>query len=343
MDQGRHMAEEIAEQPAVIERLLRDGGAQIRSVAAALRRHDLRFVLFAARGTSDHAALYGKYLAEIELGMPAGLASPSTGTVYGARPDLRGVLFVTVSQSGGSPDLLDALAVARSCGAVTLAITNNPDSELARAAEHSIYVHAGVERAVAATKSYVAELLALWLLVAALRDHPADAAAPLAEAAQRTLGSAEVIEAAAARYRFADRMITTARGYSYPSAREGALKLMETSYLGAQAFSGADLLHGPMAMVDARTPVIAVVTPGRGGQAMAPVLEALRARRADLLIVGAGGDDAPGLPVYTDGIAESLHPVLEIMPMQQLALELALHRGENPDAPRGLSKVTQTW
>jgi glucosamine--fructose-6-phosphate aminotransferase (isomerizing) len=118
---------------------------------------------------------------------------------------------------------------------------------------------------------------------------------------------------------------------------------METSYLGAQAFSGADLLHGPMAMVDASTPVIAVVTPGAGGRAMAPVLDVLRARRADLLIVGEGGGSTPSLPVYTDGIVESLHPVLEIMPMQQLALELALHRGEDPDAPRGLSKVTETW
>jgi glucosamine--fructose-6-phosphate aminotransferase (isomerizing) len=113
--------------------------------------------------------------------------------------------------------------------------------------------------------------------------------------------------------------------------------------LGAQAFSGADLLHGPMAMVDATTPVIAVVTPGRGGQAMAPVLDALRARRADLLIVGDGAGTAPLLPVHTVGIVESLHPVLEIMPMQQLALELARQRGEDPDAPRGLSKVTQTW
>jgi glucosamine--fructose-6-phosphate aminotransferase (isomerizing) len=275
--------------------------------------------------------------------MPAGLVSPSSGTVYGARPDLHGVLFVAVSQSGGSPDLLEALSVARSCGAVTLAITNNPDSELARAAEHAIYVRAGLERAVAATKSYVAELVALWLLVSALRERTADAVAPLADAARRTLSSPAAVEALAARYRFADRMITTARGYSYPSAREGALKLMETSYLGAQAFSGADLLHGPMAMVDATTPVIAVVTPGLGGQAMVPVLDALRARHADLLVVGGGAGDVATLPVHTDGIVESLHPVLEILPLQQLALELALHRGENPDAPRGLSKVTETW
>ena len=220
MGPGWHMGEETAGQPSVIDRLLYDGAAEIGAVAAALRRRRPRFVLFAARGTSDHAAFYGKYLAEIQLGLPAGLVSPSGSTVYGAGPDLREVLFIAVSQSGGSPDLLDSLTAAHSCGAATLDVMNNSDSTLAGAAEYAIDVRAGLERAVAATKSYVAELVALWLLIVGLAERPTPAAAPLADAARRTLdGTAPVAEVAAARYRFADRIVTTGLGYSYPSAR----------------------------------------------------------------------------------------------------------------------------
>jgi glucosamine--fructose-6-phosphate aminotransferase (isomerizing) len=270
-------------------------------------------------------------------------------TVYSSKPDLTDVLFIAVSQSGGSPDLIDSLTVARSCGAATVAVTNNPASGLAQAAEFSVDVRAGVERAVAATKTYTAELLALYLLLASMRDTgivAAEIAAPLADAADATLAFQSDVIAAASRYRFADRLVTTARGYSYPTARESALKLMETSYLGAQAFSGADLLHGPMAMIDADLPVIAIVTPGRGGAAMAPVLERLAERKADLVIVGAEAparSQALTLHVATSGVAEELFPILEILPLQQLALHLALQRGGNPDAPRGLSKVTETW
>jgi glucosamine--fructose-6-phosphate aminotransferase (isomerizing) len=239
--------------------------------------------------------------------------------------------------------------MARAGGAAVLALTNAVDSALAGVADEVVDVRAGREAAVAATKSYTAELLALYLLLAPLAGTGLSAAdaAPLADAAHATLQDGDAVAAVATRYRFANRLITTARGYSHATAREAALKLMETSYLGAQAFSGADLLHGPMAMVDGDTPVIAVATPGRGGAAMAPVLTALRERSADLVLVGAGTEGrTPAdtvLPVHTDGVREELHPVLEILPLQRLALLLALGRGENPDAPRGLRKVTETW
>jgi glucosamine--fructose-6-phosphate aminotransferase (isomerizing) len=344
------MAAEIDEQPEMLRRLWKEQAVEIGRIGAELARRAPRSVLFAARGTSDHAALYAKYLVEVHLALPSGLISPSTSTIYGARPDLRGVVHIAVSQSGGSPDLVDSLVAARSCGATTVAVTNNVASELARAAEFVIDVRAGVERAVAATKSYTAELLALYLLLGPQRSDPvarADADR-LADAAHATLRGAQGAAAVAGRYRFANRLVTTARGYSYATAREAALKLMETSYLGAQAFSGADLLHGPLAMIDQDTPVIAVATPGRGGAAMEPVLTSLRERHADLVLVGdpehlpAGRHDTV-LPVRTDGVREELHPVLEILPLQQLALRLALERGVNPDAPRGLRKVTETW
>ncbi len=330
---GALMAAEVAEQPEVLARLLADGATEIAEVRSAIDAYRPRFVLIAARGTSDHAALYGKYLAEVRLQLPAGLASPSTLTVYGARPDLSGVLFIAVSQSGGSPDLLGSLEAARTCGAMTVAVTNNGSSPLAEAAEHHVDVRAGVERAVAATKTYTAELLALYLLLGG-----GDAAA-VPDAAARTLDFAPQAYAAAERYRFTQRLVTTARGFSYPTAREAALKLMETSYLSAQAFSGADLLHGPLAMVDPDLPVIAVVTPGAGGTAMEPVVARLVAAGANVLRVG----PEDGLPVASAGVTEELLPILEILPLQQLAWRLALDRGGDPDRPRGLSKVTETW
>ena len=336
---GALMATEIAEQPAVLAGLLAQGGDAIADAARRIAKRRPRFVLIAARGTSDHAALYAKYLVEVRLGLPAGLVSPSTMTVYGARPELSDVLFIAVSQSGGSPDLLDSLTVARDCGALTVAVTNNAGSPLAVAADIHLDVRAGTERAVAATKTYTAELLALYLLVVGAASGDVAGADAIPDAAAATLSFQAATTTAAQRYRYADRLVTTARGYSYPTAREAALKLMETSYLAAQAFSGADLLHGPMAMVDSRVPVIAVMSPGRGRAAMAPVVDRLQASGADVLTVGT----EDGLPLASAGIAEELLPILEILPLQQLAWRLALDRGGDPDHPRGLSKITETW
>jgi glucosamine--fructose-6-phosphate aminotransferase (isomerizing) len=342
---GHHMALEIAEQPAVFERILAQGLAQIREVATAVSAARPRFVLLAARGTSDHAALYGKYLAEIVLGLPAGLASPSTMTAYGARPDLRDVLFIAVSQSGGSPDLVESLTTARSCGAVTLAVTNAPSSALAGASQLHLDVMAGTERAVAATKSYTAELLTLYLLVDALREGDGSAAGGIVEAAETLVWGIESVRAVARRFLGAERLVVTSRGYSYPTAREAALKLMETSYISAQAFSGADLLHGPMAMLQRDSAVIAIAPDGIGGTAMQPVLDRLTELGTNLAVVGPALPDIDTisrLPLPA-GLPEELSPLVEIIPLQMLARELAVVRGLDPDAPRGLRKVTKTW
>jgi len=257
---GALMAAEIAEQPQVWRDLLaasRSSTSDIARAAALITAYRPRFVLFVARGTSDHAALYGKYLAEIIHQMPCGLVSPSTTTAYGAQPDLSGVLMVGVSQSGGSPDLVQSLEIARARGALTIAITNQPESPLALAAEGHIDIQAGKERAVAATKSYTAQLLALYLLVDHLRGGSGAAAETLSDLGEQMLGEDDHVAQLAQRYRFATRLVSTARGYSHATAREAALKLMETSYLSAQAFSGADLLHGPLAMIDPLVPVLA--------------------------------------------------------------------------------------
>ncbi len=343
---GQQMSEEIHQQPEAWRRLLAASaaaGSDIERAADRIAASSPRFVLFAARGTSDHAALYAKYLTEIVLQLPAGLVSPSTLTTYSSRPDLRDVLMIGVSQSGGSPDLVQSLQVGGEQGALTVAVTNNPDSPLARAGQVHVDVLAGPELAVAATKSYTSQLLALFLLVDRLRGGHGEKAAPLPDLAAELLGSEEHIAEVAQRYRFAARMVTTGRGYSYPTAREAALKLMETSYLSAQAFSGADLLHGPLAMIEPQVPVLTVQGSGRGGRAMAPVLERLAERDGDIFCVGTQeAVDRANAGVVLPEVDEEVSPLLEILPFQQLALHLAVARGQNPDAPRGLAKITET-
>jgi glutamine---fructose-6-phosphate transaminase (isomerizing) len=342
---GARMAAEIAEQPTVLAGVLAQGLPEARAVAKVLAERAPRFVLLAARGTSDHAALYAKYLVEIGHGLPCGLVSPSTFTVYGVRPDLRDVLVVAVSQSGGSPDLVGTLSAAGECGATTLAVTNCPGSALAQSAQLHLDVRAGTELAVAATKSYTAELLTLFLVLDAWAGGDGADARPVPDAAAELVGRRAEVAELAHRYRFASRLVTTGRGYSYPTAREAALKLMETSYVAAHAFSGADLLHGPLAMVDPRYPVLAVAPAGPGRDAMAPVLDRILERGADLLVLGTDPQPPAGarglrLP---GGVAERMHPVVDIIALQWLALEMAVGRGLDPDAPRALAKVTQTW
>jgi glucosamine--fructose-6-phosphate aminotransferase (isomerizing) len=341
---GTFMAAEIAEQPEVYERILGEGLGHIQEVAEAIRARQPRFVLFVARGTSDHAALYAKYLVETRLGLGAGLVSPSTMTVYDARPQLRDVLYIAVSQSGGSPDLAEPVRRAREGGAVTVAVTNAAGSPLAQTAEFHIDVLAGPERAVAATKTYTAELLTLYLLIDLLAGGNADEARFLPTRARRVLEDPDV-ERIATRYRFAEQMVLTSRGYNYATVREAAIKLMETSYLVATAWSAADLLHGPMAMIGHGFPVIAVVPDGPAGKALRPVLEQLRGAGADTLVVGSRDAAQLGtvaLPL-DDLSAEILSPLLLILPLQRLAWHLARERGADPDQPRGLTKVTETW
>ncbi|MFI0465193.1 SIS domain-containing protein [Saccharopolyspora sp. 5N102] len=340
---GRHMTDEISQQPAIFADLLA-GRDAIAEVAAKIAERRPRFALLAARGSSDHAALYAKYLLEVLLEMPVGLTSPSTTTLYGAQPDLTDVLLVSVSQSGGSPDLLEVTESGRKRGALTVAVTNTADSPLNSAAELSVDIRAGREQAVAATKTYSATLLALYLLVDAVRGGTGADAEPIPELAATALDAGQkVVDDAVRRYRFAERMVTTGRGYSLATASEAALKLAETSYLSARAYSGADLLHGPVAAVDADTAVLALCSNGRGGDAMREVLDVVHERGADICAIGSAASDVHAshrIPV--PACAEELAPVLEVLPVQQLALGLALARGFDPDSPRGLKKVTRT-
>ncbi|CAN5547055.1 SIS domain-containing protein [soil metagenome] len=339
------MLAEIHEQPEVLARVLESGWGEARAAGRALRERGFRSVMLAARGTSDNAALYAKYLFETVLGVPTALASPSTFTLYEASMKLDDVLVVGISQSGESMDVLETVRRSRDLGALTLSVTNDEDSPMSAAADHHLHLHAGEEKSVAATKTYTAELLLLYLLVEALRgaETPAAEARDLPEKARTLLGSAWE---GTARYRYADHVVVTSRGYNLPTAQEAALKLMETSYVVAQPFSEADLRHGPMAMVTRDFPVLAIVPPGKAESTMTGLVETLHERGAELVIVT---DNEKTLERSAAGFhvpvscAEELSPVLYAIPPQIFAHDLSVLKGLDPDSPRGLNKVTESW
>ncbi|MEI6373820.1 MAG: SIS domain-containing protein [Actinomycetes bacterium] len=341
---GALMSAEIEAQPEVLDHVLREGRDAARAAARAVAQARPRFVLLAGRGTSDHAALYAKYLVEIMLGLPAGLTSPSTYSVYGSQPDLHDAVVLAVSQSGESPDLVETVRVARSQGAMTVVVTNSVNSSLAQESEVVLDVLAGAESAVAATKSYTAELLTLWLLIDAWAGGDGSDASGVPATADHLVSLRPAVAQWATRYRFTERMVLTGRGYAFPTVLEGALKLMETTYASAHAFSGADLMHGPLAMLGPDTPVIALLPAGAGAHSMAPVIERLVQRNVDLAVIGphsTRGSVSLGL-VTPEETPEYLAPITDVIALQWLSLEMALGRGIDPDCPRALHKITET-
>ena len=342
------MRDEILEQAGVVARLAADA-EPYRAAAAEARAAGVRFVLYAARGTSDNAAVYGKYLATILAGLPAGLAVPSAATVYGAAIDVRECLVFGISQSGETPDVAEYLAQARAAGAYTLAITNDGDSLLARAAHRALATGAGEEKAVAATKTYTSQLAALAAFWAAWLDDRELAAALAADvpaAMEAAFATEDAVRGIAARLSHADRLIVAGRGFNYATALETALKVKETCYLAAMPFSAADLLHGPIAMVEPQYPVLLFAPGGRTQAGMLELQAELQRRDAETYVVADATTTVAGATAVVPlprAVPEALSPLTSVIPGQLLALHLSLARGLDPDRPRGLSKVTRTY
>jgi glutamine---fructose-6-phosphate transaminase (isomerizing) len=342
------MEDEIREQAAIVARLAA-GGEPFRAAAREARDAGARFVLYAARGTSDNAAVYGKYLATILAGMPAGLAVPSAATLYGARIDFRDCLVVGISQSGETPDVAEYLAAARAGGAYTLAVTNDAGSLLAGAAHRVLATGAGVERAVAATKTYTSQLAALTAFWAAWlddREMATTLAAEVPAAMEAALATEDAVRAVAARLSHAERVIVAGRGFNYATALETALKIKETCYVAAMPFSAADLLHGPIAMVEPQYPVLLFAPDGAAQDGMLALQEELRTRGAETYVVTGATTavaGATGVVALPRSLPEALSPLAAVVPGQLLALHLSLARGLDPDRPRGLTKVTRTF
>jgi len=342
---GCKMGEEIRQQPDTYRRILMEGRGSIVHVAKAIGRYQPRFVLLAARGSSDHAALYGKYLVETRLRLPAGLISPSTFTLYHSQPRLDEVLFIAVSQSGSSPDLIVAAEAARGAGAMTVAITNDSSSNLAGVAEHQLSMLSGPEESVAATKTCTAAMLVLLLMLesSTVRGWP-DEAIDLPNRAASVLSDLEpAVGLMAEDLLDTHRMLVTSRGYNLSVARESALKLTEAALIPAFSYSTADLMHGPVAMVDTGFPVIAIIPEGPAGKAMAPALQTLIGRGAGIYTVGSDqGAASSRRHLDTGSIPDFLSPLLNLLPLQMLAREAGVRRGRDPDRPAGLAKVTYT-
>jgi fructoselysine-6-P-deglycase FrlB-like protein len=339
-----HMSHEISQQPgalaATIEALL-----PLRADAAALAR-PTRAVLLIARGTSDNAAVYGSYLIQAYGGRLATLAAPSIATTYHSRLDLSGVLAVALSQSGQTQEIVDTLAWARDCGAATLAITNGAGSPLTQTADLSFITQAGTEQAVPATKTYTTQLAALAVLALSLgADLDPGELRAVPEAVADMLTLAPDFDEIVSELALVPGVVVSGRGLAYSAALELALKLKEACYLHAMGLSYADLLHGPIAVVDADTPAI-VLAADSGPTLDGSVELARRVTGAGAMAYGIGGGPAlaaacsrslpgPALP-------EWLAPMGLIVPGQLLTEALSRRLGLDPDAPRGLSKVTQT-
>ena len=340
--------EEIREQPAVLARLLERQAEPVRRLAASLRGRGVLFVFVAARGTSDNAGLYAKYLWGAGNGLPVALAAPSLFTSYGRPPALRGALVVAISQSGQSPDIVAVLDEARRQGAPTLAIVNEPASPLARAADAVIDVCAGPELAVAATKTYTAQLMAIAMLSAALAGDEARwrELAHIPDLVGQVLGLDAAIAGRAERYRFMQHCVVLGRGYNYATAFEWALKLKELAYVIAEPYSSADFQHGPVAMLDRGFPVLAVAPDGAVFADTHALLSRLVADKNVELLVVSDREEALSLahtPLRLPGPApEWATPLVSIVAAQLFCYHVTRAKGFDTEAPRGLRKVTLT-
>lgn len=342
-----HIEKEISEQPDVINRLLTDSGEIARKIAKAIRDFDPVFVMIAGRGTSDNAGRYAEYLMGIHAGLPVALASPSIHTLYEAPPRLARALVIGISQSGKAEDVRRVISDAREQGALTVTITNNEESPLARSAAYHLPLLAGEEISVAATKTYTAQLAAIAMIVtelvddSAMREELMKAPGWLKE----TLKFSDRIETWAQRYRYMDKFAAIGRSYNFCSAFEISLKIKELCYITGVEYSEADFRHGPIALIQPGFPVIVIAPTGKAFSTVSDLLEQLRNRKAECIVISndegalAGGQNAARLP---SGVPEWLSPLAAVIPGQVFAMKLALAKGHTVDKPIGLTKVTVT-
>lgn len=351
------MLAEIRQQPEILERTLKQDLAGVEKLRKRLAAHPPRYIMLAARGTSDNAAAFGRYLLEIGTGIPVSLAAPSVFTLYGVKKfDFREALVVAISQSGESTDINVVLEAAKAQGAVTVGITNESDSVLANLAEHVFLVHAGKEKSVAATKTYSAQLLTIYLLAYALgAPIRLDDLRRLPGYAEKALTLQTQIEEVAQRYRFMENAVVVGRGLNYANAFEFALKMMETCYVVAERFSSADFLHGPIAIVGAHFPAFLFAPPGVTWPSMKELVGKLSAAGAEMFVISDKSNKEASLIEGRRGVTiplslahkgplpvEVYTPIPYIIPAQLFAASLAREKGLDPDRPRGLSKVTRT-
>jgi len=343
-----HFRDEIAEQPEVASRLLRQSRDTVAAIGARIREMRPRGYVIAARGSSDHAALYAKYLFGVRNRALVALAAPSLFTHYARPPDLEGQCVIGISQSGASPDVVSVLEEARRQGALTVAISNTLESPLGRSAEYVLTLGAGEERSVPASKTYTASLLALALISQAVdQDEMFEAAlSTVPQAMAKALEMDSELERLVVHLN-GTRVIVLGRGFNFSTAEELALKLMETSYVMARAWSVADFEHGPIAVVEAGIPIVVVDGGGAVATSVGSIRERVGAKGCAVvqLVDGQMADvvDPSTTVQVASGLPEELTPISLAVMAQLLALRVAVARGFDPDSPREIRKVTRTW
>ena len=342
------MLDEIRQQPEALARTLSSQLRRVEQFKRLVEKRRPRLIVLVARGTSDNAALFGRYLLEITTGIPVSLAAPSIATLYNARVDYRQTLVVAISQSGASTDTNLVLERAREQGAITLGITNESRSALARLAEHVLLVRAGREKSVAATKTYTGQMLIMYLLAYALGGGVKIADLErIPDVVDATLQLEPQIDALSERYRFMRYAVVVGRGLNYANAFEFALKLMETCYVVAERFSSADFMHGPIALVEPNFPVFAFAPPGVTWPSIGETLAKLHGLRAEIVAITDSGNRQAGTAAtkvirLPRRVKEVLRPIPYIVPAQLFAACLSAKKGHDPDQPRTISKVTLT-
>jgi len=335
------MYNEAQESAATVERQLAENASILQTLGERLRAHPPRFIVTCARGSSDHAAVYAKYVFETRLGLVTASASPSIASIYAANLKLDGALFVAISQSGKSPDLLRSAEAAKQAGAQVLALVNVEDSPLAALADTVIPLRAGPERSVAATKSYLATLAAVLQLTAHWSNDAAlhAAVARLPDDLRRGWDSDwSALEQGLVGVH---NLFVVGRGYGFGAALEAALKLKETCGLHAEAFSAAEVKHGPMALVGEGFPVLFLAQDDGTLDNTLAVANEFRARGARVWVAAPGAQGPDGLPL-PGGIDPIVTPLLAVQSFYRAASALSLARGYDPDVPPHLRKVTET-
>ena len=339
---------EIFEQPEKLASLFDRQKQTVIEIAKEIKSRNVQYAFLAARGTSDNAGRYANYLWGANNGLPLALATPSLFTFYQSPPKLQNALVVGVSQSGQSPDIVSVLEEGRKQNCLTLAITNIPDSPLAKAADFVLDIQAGAEKAVAATKTYTTELMAIAMLSAALSNSEEqwEQLTSVSEWARYVLNLDEDIAQMAQRYRYMSHCVVLGRGFNYSTAYEWALKLKELTYVIAEPYSSADFQHGPIAMVEGGFPVLAIAPKGKVHSSMVEMLTRLRRdRNAELVVISDNADTlalAQSSVQLPPQIPEWLTPLVSIIPAQLFACHLTTVKGYDTEKPRNITKVTET-
>ncbi|MDD5542663.1 MAG: SIS domain-containing protein [Acidobacteriia bacterium] len=342
------MLQEIFEQPHALERTLSSERRHAERLSRRMHERRASLIVLVARGTSDNAAQFGRYLLEISTGIPVSLAAPSVHTLYRARLRLSSAIVIGISQSGESTDINITLENAKRSGAMTIGITNDSSSPLAKIVDEVFVTRAGRERSVAATKTYTTQLMVLYLLASALRNSSGEgfkALARIPEWTARALKLQPTLLEMVERYRFMRQCAVVGRGLNYANALELGIKLMETCYVGAERFSSADFLHGPIAMVEGGFPVFVFAPPGQVFPDIRNLIYKLGRLKAETVVISSETsilEKATRALRIPDRIPDLYSPIPYIVPGQMFSALLAEAKGLSPDRPRSLSKITRT-